>query len=477
MRTEPAPEIVEIIDDDGRAFFDSPPGPSINRTRGSSRWVGPVAAVTFLALVGYGVLSSATTNPPAPTTPLTEPQYYVATAPTGFSMYLAEARGETGIDPAAFSDNAVAELWATSDASAVTGSWFVVSLGAQHSTGRNSYRTVVDGMEVVFEHDPESRQSRLSFTKSGYSTAITAFGWLDRQLVRLARSVNIDDSTIRFSDPFFTTDHARVLRADPETALFGLPVARVGYTTGLPTALAENFTITVSGDTVVDQAQVLKFALINTVRLTVGNLPAIVGQSSADARLTIAQWRDGERLITISGNLDEARLAAIARTVHESPSLTVRRALADSPGLPIAGPLQVEPKILVSGMLSDGWGWAIGVSAMNPADAEAGYLWWIGQPGDSDLPSETRPSLPGDAPRIDTLVEHGRTYILASVPRSMSGAELRVAPTGLPSIVTKLHEVDPTLPGEFAASVFLQPVTFTARIVDADGTTVAFWPA
>jgi hypothetical protein len=32
------------------------------------------------------------------------------------------------------------------------------------------------------------------------------------------------------------------------------------------------------------------------------------------------------------------------------------------------------------------------------------------------------------------------------------------------------------LPDEFAASVFLEPVPFTARIIDADGTTVAFWP-
>jgi hypothetical protein len=58
----------------------------------------------------------------------------------------------------------------------------------------------------------------------------------------------------------------------------------------------------------------------------------------------------------------------------------------------------------------------------------------------------------------------------------MAGAELHVAPTGFPSIVTDLSEADPALPREFAASVFLQPVPFSAWIVDADGTTVAVWP-
>jgi hypothetical protein len=477
VKTESAPEIVQIIEDDGGAFYDSTPRQPISNPRGSSRWAGPVAAVAFLAVVAYGVLSSATPSPPVSRTPEpTQPQYYLATPPTGFSMYIAEARGENGTDTAAFSDNTLAELWATSDASAATGSWFIVSLGAQHSTGRNSYRTIVDGTEVVFEHDPDSRQTRLSFTKGGHSMAITAFGWLDRQLVRLVRSVSIDGSTIRFSDPFFNSDHARVLHADPVTALLGHPVARVGYTTALPTTLAENFTITVSDENVVDEARVLKFALTSSVRFAVGNLPAIIGQSSADGRQSVAQWHDGEWLITMQGNVGAQRLEAIAQTVHASPSPTVRRALADSPGSPVAEPLQVQPSIVVSGMLADGWGWAIGVSTTKPADPDAGYLWWIAQPGDTDLPSETRPSLPGDAPRIDTFVEHGRTYILAVVPSSMTGAELRVAPTGQPSIVTKLHQVNPRLPGEFAASVFLEPVTFTARIVDADGTTVAFWP-
>ena len=48
--------------------------------------------------------------------------------------------------------------------------------------------------------------------------------------------------------------------ADPAAAMFGVPVTRVGYTTGLPTELADSFTITVAADSV-DQASTLKFAI------------------------------------------------------------------------------------------------------------------------------------------------------------------------------------------------------------------------
>ena len=386
----------------------------------------------LLAVAGFVVVSSSIESDPSarPDPALIRPQYYVADLPRGFSMYLAEARGEGGVDPAEFADNGQAELWATPDATATTGSWFVVSQGDQHATGRNSYRLIVDGMEVVFEHDPASGQTRLSFTKDGNPMAITSFGWIDRQLVRLVRSVNIDNSEIRFTDGFFTSDHQRVLQADPATAMFGLPAARVGYATGLPAELAENFTITVAGDDVHDLARVRSFALTKPRQFNVGTLPGIVGQLAADPSITVAQWHDGDRLISMQGNFDADRLEAFAQSVHSSPAAQVKSQLeAGAP--PAVAALRAKPDTVVSGMLSDGWGWAIQVSRRSPEDTGQGYLWWIGQPGDTSTPSETRPSAAGDTPMIDTFVEHGRTYVLARIPRSMDGAELHVAPTGL----------------------------------------------
>jgi hypothetical protein len=485
MKTEPSPhiptdQIVEIIDDGGssEAFFGLRSTASKGVTRRGSRWVGPGLAVALLAVVGYAVVSSAVSSaPPTPSTPgPIKSQYFVADAPAGFSMYTAEARGEAGGNPTDFADSGSAELWATSGATATTGSWFVISRGGQHATGRNSYRTVVDGNEVIVEHDPSSGQSRLSFTKNGQEMAITAFGWVDRQLLRLVRAATVDGSKVSFSDNFFTSDHTLILDADPTTAFFGQPVARVGYTKGVPASMAEHFTVTVGGDVGLNSAQIAQFALSKITTFAVGDVPAIIGQSANDPGISIAQWHDGQRVITISGNLDQQHLESIAQTVHESPGATVHRQLQAASAAPAVAALQVDPKIVVAGGLADGWGWSIGVSPTSANDPQEGYLWWIGQPGDTGKASETRPSVPGGAPSIDTFVEHGRTYILATVPRSMAGAQLHVNPTGLPSLVTSFDEVDAGYADLFSASVFLEPVPFTAEIIDRNGKSVAFWP-
>ena len=477
MKTDPSPEIIEIIDDDGDVFGDhamvTPPIPAT----GSARWIGPAAAAVLLLVAGFGVVSSfVDSKPPPPSTPgLIKSQFYVSDPPTGFTMYLAQARGQAGADPATFADEPTAELWATADATATTGAWFVVSLGSEHSTGRNSYRTIVDGAEVVFEHDPASGQTRVAFTKNGTQMSITSFGWLDRQLVRLLRSVNAENSVIGYSDAFFTTDHTRILQTDPAAAMFGLPVARVGYATGVPSELATHFSITVAGDNISNEREVARFALVDTSSFTIGTETAIVGRTAADPSIAFAQWHDGERLISVTGNLDTAHIEAIARKAHKASEASVHRQLtAGAP--PTAPALRDTPSTVVSGMLADGWRWTIGVSPSHLGPAGTGFLWWIGQPGDSTTPSETRISDPGGAPSIDTFVEHGRTYVLASVPRSMAGARLHVSPTGSASIVTYFGDADPNLPELFGAWVFTQPATFTARIVDANGATVASWP-
>jgi hypothetical protein len=475
---ESPPELVEMIDDDWDVFGDH----SFNlatRDPGGSRWVGPAAAIALIAIVVFGIASpSATSKPtPAPTIPgVIKSQYYVADPPPGFNMYVAEARDDGGAAARDLSESGPAQLWATGDASATEGSWFVVSRGSHHATGENSYRTIVDGIEVVIEHDPSTGQSRLAFTKDGHPLEITALGWVDRQLVRLVRSVSVDDSEIRFSDRFFATDHRHILDSDPAAAMFGLPVARVGYTTGLPATLAQSFTITVGGDNIVDQSKVLKFALSSTTSFAVGDLTAIVGQSVADPTVSVAQWQDGERLITLQGNVGPKQLEAIAETVHQSSKRSVRRQL-DASKAPEVAALRVPPKTIASGMLGDGWPWTIQVSTRDPSNASDGYLWWIGQPGDSAQPTETRISLPTGKPTIETIVEHGRTYVLAKVPLSMTGAQLHVNPTGLPSTVAPLLPIDPSLADNFTATVFFEPVTFTAQIVDSSGATVASWPA
>ena len=477
MKTEALPEIIEIIDDDRDPFGHDTPMQSTPATPDGPRLVGSIVAAVVLAVVAFGVVSSAVMSDPAtpPAPGVIDPHYYLADpAPLGFSLYFAEDRDQGDRTATDFSSSGVAELWATNDASAVEGAWFLVSLGHDQATGRNSYRIVVDGIEVVVERDPQSPRSRLSFTKNGHAMEITAFGWLDRQLVRLVRSVGIDETDIYFSDEFFATDHTRILQADPEVALLGLPAARVGYTTGLPPTLAESFTITVAGDNIARRALVEKFALTNTATFSVGNLPAIVGLSAADPAVSIAQWRDGERLITVRGNVGIGSIVAIAGSVHESSRSAVEKLLVASTP-PVVAALRVEPATVASGTLDDGRQWTIQVSARSTRETTDGYVWWF-RPPRATGPMETRSSLPSGAPIIESVVEDGLTYVLAKVPRSMAPAQLHVNPTGQPSAVSSLTDVDPDLSDLFTAVVFPEVVPFTARIVDGNGTTVASWP-
>ena len=500
MKTEPAAntieiiEIIEIIDDDAPRFGAAAPTPTDYDD--SRRRVASVIVVALLVVIAYGVVTSAVSSHTAarptptslpstvptstiatapPSVTIVSPEFYIADpTPVGFTMHFAETLGMGG-NAAEFTDGGIAELWATADATSTTGSWFVVSRGTHHATGRNAYRTVIGETEVVVEHDLASGQTRLSFTKDGNEMEVTAFGWIDRQLFHLVDSIYVANSAIRYHDAFFTGDHTLLLDSDPVTALYGLPVAWVGYTTGIPTVLAQSFTITVSGYSPADRDVATRFAMRDTTTFFVHAFPAIVGHSAADPRLSIVQWRDGDRLITLRGNVDADRLAALAATVQPHPDDTVAP-LIDNRAPDSIVVNSGEPRTIASGMIADGWPWTIQVSARNRDDPAGGYLWGIGQPGDSTVPSETRPSQADASPSIETLVEHGRTYVLAKVPRAMAGAELHVNPNGLASAASPMADLDPGFGDLFTAYVFREPVPFTAEIIDATGATVASWP-
>ena len=485
----PPVEIIEIIDDDEP--FDRlglPHQPPVER---GPRWVGVGATVAMLAAISYGVISSAiasnsannaasATTTVAPTTTVAQvsavhmiaPQFYATDkVPSGFTMHFAESLGMGG-NSADFADSSTAQLWATDGATANSGYWFVVSRGTHHSTGRNAYRTIVNGVVVTVEHDPISSQSRLAFTKNGEQLEITAFGWADRQLLRLVQSVYVADAQIRFDDHFFTSDHHKVLDADPATAIYGLPVAWVGYTTGVPAGLARSFTITVSGYDAVERETALPFGLDDSHPIEIGAAPGVIGQLAADPRQTVVQWHDGERLITLRGNLDVATLVSIAYGTHPADSTAVRQQVDSNP----------QPSPVLEGdrhPVASGWldgPWFVQVSAGPGTDNTEWYVWWIGQPAASSTPSESRVSLTGYGPSIESIVDRGKTYVLAKVPRTLGAAKLQVNRTGLPSTQVDFVDAGNDLPAEFAAFAFTEAVPFTAQIV-VDGGTAANWPS
>jgi hypothetical protein len=473
VKTDPPPHIVEIIDDDSDIFHDHPANTSTFDSSGR-RWIGPAAALALLAVIGYGVVTSASvTGPPkvaAPagtaaiaSTTLTRalayvrPEFYVADLPAGYTMQSVESIAPDGVS-AEIGVTGPAELWATEGAGGTNGTWFVVSDGTRHATGRNSNRDVVGEMEVVIEHDPESRQSRLTFTKDGHHLEITAFGWADRQLKRLAKSVSVDGNAITFADMFFTTDHRRVLTADPMQTLLGFAVARVTY---VNVAADQHLTITVGALAAIDDTVPASFSLTDAQNFPAGSKPELVGRSLDDPSVTLVQWHENHRTITLTGNLSRADMIALLPSVHASPGSVP----------PLTSQLVVSGSVVTigSGMLGDGYASTMAVDA----DISGGYVWMVGQP---DTSLERQRSHAGPGPSIETLVERGRTYVFAKAPRSTATQHLRVFRNGQPTVETDLSDISPKFPDMFAAYVFLEPVPFNADIIDSDGHVLASWP-
>lgn len=484
----PTIEIIELIDDDAPSDHGFPHAPATPHDRGP-RWVGIIVTLALVAAIGYGVISSAISSnaarkQPPPTTTLAptststaaravklvSPQFYVPDqVPPGFTMHFAETLGMGG-NTSDFVDSGTAQLWATPGANATTGSWFVVSRNTHHITGRNAYRTVADGVVVLVEHDEVSGVARLSFTKNGDRLEITAFGWADRQLLRLAHSVYVADDEIRYDSPFFTTDHKKMLDADPSTAIYGLPVAWVGYTTAVPAGLADNFTITVSADPGVDRDIAARFALTHLGEIGSSGFTAMIGQLASDPSTTVIQWHDGERLITLRGNIDVSVLQSIALGIHPSDNTLVRAQVNPNP--PAVPSMEGEPRPVSSGWLDGPWFAEVASGAGGASDW---FVWWIGQPSPTGPPSESRVFSEGPSPRIETVVNHGKTYVLAKAPRSMSDAVLHVNRNGLPSIDIDFVDVGADAPDLFAAFAFVEAVPFSAQIVSGGGTAAA-WP-
>ena len=185
-----------MIDDEGDAFADRLATRTSSDAVGGLRWIGPAAAVALMAVVGYGVVSSAVSSDTKATRSapgLIDAQYYVADPPSGFVLYLAEDREQAGAPPSTLcrpvgrrncgpptTPRAPRDRGSSSPRAPITQP--AVTAIARSSTGS----------KWSSNDDPSSRQSRVSFTKNGTPVEITAFGWLDRQLVRLVRSVSID---------------------------------------------------------------------------------------------------------------------------------------------------------------------------------------------------------------------------------------------------------------------------------------------
>ena len=219
---EARPEMIEIIDDDDTDPFDDRGSTTTVDDTSGRRWVGPVAALALIAIIGYGVVTSATStgipnaapvSSPAlvpPTTQPVPPPTTVASPVVPF--YAADPPREFTVQSANFLDprrnplrtTGNYQLWATREATGTSGSWFSIhstQVGGDSLSAADAYRVQPDDQPMATSHTSTGQSvAQFSVNRSG-SITLTAFGWSDPDLVRLAQSVVADDGDVSLADP------------------------------------------------------------------------------------------------------------------------------------------------------------------------------------------------------------------------------------------------------------------------------------
>jgi hypothetical protein len=165
------------------------------------------------------------------------------------------------------------------------------------------------------------------------------------------------------------------------------------------------------------------------------------------------------------------QLVAIAHTIHQVSSsewggMQVQAARNSSR---FDNYNQTVPVPVSFGTGADGNPWIIQAGMAKFTDHQE-LNWQWGQSGFGTTAEATA--------TINTVVDNGRTYVLADLPRAVAAtAQLQVTRSGLDPVLVPFNDTDPTFDRTFAAYAFSEPSTYTAQIIGADGTVLAVWPS
>jgi hypothetical protein len=495
-------EIIEVIDDGVDPFGERPQHTTAHDS-GGPRWVGPAVAVALVALIGYGIATSAstssvpkvaeapsttvsptTTQPPTPTTePRPVVPYYSADPPRGYRVQFAEASiGEVQqFFPGDY------QLWATPGATATSGSWFSIEslrTGAQQTYAVDAFRVPTTDQTMVISRVP-SGQSKIQFSiDSRMWVTITAFGWADDDLVRLAQSVKLDEPSLAGdrvvpSDPTLIDDFRLLTAIQPYQAVFGEPTEQVYYSVASDPSLGFSLEVVHLDPRKSDAGMAarriaLRFLLDRPTTFDVDGRSAVAGAIVGQPEQAVATWIAGDHVVSVVGKMAVQEMITLARTVHEVSPEEWRgmRFQATRNNNEFSGDYtQTEPRAVSFGTDADGREWTINVSVSTFAGNQNSVDWqW--------LPGSGFGSVTGDAARITTVVNDDRTYVLAELPRSIAPtAQLQVTRTGMEPVPVSFTDTDPTLDRTFAAFAFSEPTTYTAQILGTDGSVLATWPS
>jgi len=498
MKTDETPDIIEIIDDDIDVFGDRGANTTIHDT-GGPRWVGPTAAVALIAIIGYGIATSASTSSvpkvaPAPSTTIAVPTttlpaptttdvpepvvpFYAASPPREFSIEYADIQSPD----ANYYGPGIYQLWATKDATAATGSWF--SLETYPATVSNvfavdAYRTQPDQMSIAISHLPGG-QTSAQFAPNGTSTVtMTSFGLADPDVIRLAQSIDVVRSHVQFTDRAELADYRLLSTVHPWVALQGNPAEQVAYSDrndafgGFAIVVSPRSASTTGGSTL-DRQTALRFFLNGAAEFDVDGHIATAGEVIGQPGVAMATWIASDHIVTVTGMRPITDLIGIALTVHPVSAeqwagmqFQATRHSADNN----FGNYEQTPFVPISfgtDANSDPWKVEVGIATFGD-QRQVSWQWPAGG-------FSTRID---DTPKITTVVQDGRTYVLADLPRAVAPtAQLQILREGLEPVLVPFTDTDPSFDRTFSAYAFSEPVTYTAQIVYADGALIAAWPS
>jgi hypothetical protein len=485
------PEIIEIIDDDADAFGDLQRNVTVNDT-GGPRWVGPVAAAALIGLISFGVATSApshetpkavpvtSTSIASTTTPTTTPAgvaaddevaYYAADPPRQFTVQYANLHA---LDHAPFYGYGY-ELWATPDSSATSGTWFSVATYRGASLpAPDAYLIQAGRLSITISHT-DGGQSVAQFSEDDQvGVTITSFGWSDDDLVRLATSIQASERSISFTDAWFKPDHKLISTVQPWLAVQSVPAEQVAYVSSADPANSVVVTVgqrlrPYEGGADAVRQVALRFLLDRNTPFTVDGHAATAGAVVGQDGRALATWIVGDRVFTVSASMPVSQLITIARTVHEVASnewegmkFQAERTQVSSSRYERSAAQQVA-----SGTGADSVPWSISVaSATSGGQKQLSWSW----------SSNGLTTTPNGTPQIHTVVDSGRTYVLADLPRSIAPSGSLVVSRAGVDVTVPFVDIGPNSDRIFAGYAFSDPGQYSVRIVGSDGNVRAVWP-
>jgi hypothetical protein len=497
LQGEALPAVIEIIEDDGDSFGDRGPATSAHDS-GGPRWIGPTAAAVLIALVGYGVATSATKGLPkvaappttvAPATPSTTPPPTTSTEPPPVvPYYAADPPREFAVQSAKFlipdtrrlRENGF-QLWATDGAGASNGSWFSLESyrTSPHSLlSIDAYRAVGGDRPIAISHLATGHSLAQFELDDSLHVNLTAFGWSDDDLVRLAQSLSVDGNDLEVGDRSLIAGYEMLTAVPPWLAIEGRPAEQIQYTTS--SDAGGNFIVLVAEHPPIpggvksrERQTALRFMVDQATPFDVDGHSGIAGLMVGADDQAIATWAAGDHLVSLSAQMPVADLVAIAQTVHQVTVDEWRgmqfQAAIRLGGNDTDGQSDATSQVTVSqgtDTESNPWAISVGIATFG---SQRQINWQVG--------NYLVGRLARTDPTIDSAVDSRRTYVLAQLPRTAAAtAQLQINRTGLDPVVVAFTEADPTFDRTFAAYAFSDAGPYTAQIVGADGAVLASWP-